>query len=111
MTRTTPILAAAFAALFAFSAAAQQDFSDSKLEAFAMATNQLGTIQQSLAAQLETVEDPQEQQELVAQARTEMAETVERAPGITIEEYNAIVSAANEDDTLAARLNEMLMSN
>ena len=40
-----------------------------------------------------------------------MAETVEQAPGITVDEYNAIVVAANDDPELAERINELLMSN
>ena len=111
MTRTTPILAAAFATLFAVGAMAQEEFSESKLEAFVAAASQLTTIRESLAAQLQTVEDPREQQALVAEANENMAETVEQAPGITVDEYNAIVVAANDDPELAERINELLMSN
>lgn len=108
MTRKTPILAAALTTLVAFGALAQEQFSETKLEALALAANELTTIRQAAAERIEAIDDPARQQEIMAEANAMMVEAVEKAPGITVDEYNEIVVAANQDPDFAERLGALL---
>jgi Domain of unknown function (DUF4168) len=108
------LVAAAFAAPLAAPVLAQEaageqsaapaSFSEEKLRSFVTAALQVTEIQQSYQATIAEAETPEAQQELVAQANTEMAEAIETTPGITIEEYVAIGEAAQADPALGDRI-------
>ncbi|MGS4947142.1 DUF4168 domain-containing protein [Meridianimarinicoccus sp. RP-17] len=83
-------------------------FDEDKIEAFAMAEAKIQKIRSAYAPELETAESKLEQIEIRRQAGTEMVTAVSQTPGITLEEYNAIVDTAAADPVLAARVDEAL---
>ena len=87
-----------------------QQFSDEKIESFAVAALEVSRIRDDYVARIQQAESEEQRQQLAEQATTEMVEAVESAPGITTEEYNAIIQAASEDQALSQRINEQIRS-
>lgn len=100
-----------FAASAAIPAAAQNaTFEDEKIDAFVTAQLTVDEIRSTYVQQFEAAASDEERREISEAAHQEMVTAVNEAPGITVEEYNAIVEAASTDPELANRLNEELAS-
>lgn len=87
-----------------------QQFSDEKIEAFAVAALEVSKIRKSYVGQIQQAETEEQRKQLAEQATGEMVAAVEASPGITTDEYNAIIQAARTDQALAQRINEQIKS-
>ena len=110
MIRSTTALAAALALGVAGAALAQatQTFPQEKLEAFAEAAVAVREIRNDVSAELQKAGSPDEQRRLLDEASARMTAEVEESPGITVEEYNAIAAAAQEDPAIAGRIANLM---
>lgn len=77
---------------------------DGKIDAFITAAIAVNDVRQAYIAQLEQAADEATQMELLQEADAAMLQTVEDAPGISLDEYIAIADAAAADPELAARI-------
>ena len=85
------------------------DISDKKLEKFAESLDQIMEIRQDFTAKLEKTGDPAEAQQLQQQANEKMLETVQNNE-LSIEEYNAINQAVQNDPRLRDKVISMIQS-
>lgn len=106
MTRTT-LLAAAFA-LTAAVASAQPSFSDAQLDAFGHAVARASAVAQAWRPRVEAAGTDDERMQLVEQANTEIAQTIDQTDGLSLEDYEAIVVAMRTDADLAQRVEREL---
>lgn len=84
---------------------AQADaYADDKLQSFAVAAIDVELLRQQFLQELAQVDDDDTREEIAQQANEQMRDAVETAPGITIEEYNEIVQAAEQNPALAQRI-------
>lgn len=121
-TRTTLALAAAFGlavsaapgiatagqAQTIMAQAQQQSFSDDKLRAFASAAVEVREIRQDHAQKIEGISDENEHAKIVDETIQKMTTAVEDEPGITVEEYNQINQASQNDQDLAQKIQAYL---
>jgi GTP1/Obg family GTP-binding protein len=84
-------------------AASDIEVSDAQLESFVDVQGSLSEIQQDYSGRMENVEDPKKANELRQQANAEMIEAVEES-GLTVESFNQIAQAAQNDPELQQRL-------
>lgn len=84
------------------------EFSDSEIEAFAIAAIDVAQIRDRFAAELADVTDEAQQQQLVEEGNAAMLTAVEESPGITLEQYLMIGEAAMVDPELSARVNAVI---
>ncbi len=85
------------------------DISDKKLEKFADSLGEIMEIRQDFTAKLEKTGDPAEAQQLQQQANEKMMNTVEDND-LSIEEYNAINQAVQNDPQLRNKVISMIQS-
>lgn len=85
------------------------DISDKKLEKFADSLGEIMEIREDFTAKLEQTGDPAEAQQLQQQANEKMMETVENND-LSIEEYNAINQAVQNDPQLRDKVVSMIQS-
>lgn len=78
---------------------------DEKLKSFAVAFLEVTKVTQSYQPQIESAGTPEDQQRLRQEAGEKMVEAVNDAEGITVDEYNMIIQAAQTDPELAQRIN------
>jgi len=78
---------------------------DAKLKSFAVAFLEVAKVNQSYQPQIEQAGSPEDQQRLRQEAGEKMVEAVNEADGITVDEYNVIIQAAQTDPDLARRIN------
>ncbi|WP_372425359.1 DUF4168 domain-containing protein [Salinarimonas chemoclinalis] len=120
MQQLLPILAAAFllaipgvsiqaAAAQETGAEAPVEITEEKVEAFAVATLALAEINRVYEEQAARIDTEEERERLMAATNLAMMDAVERVDGISIDEYNAIATAAREDGALADTINEALV--
>jgi transcription initiation factor IIF auxiliary subunit len=83
------------------------DISDKKLEKFADSLGEIMEIREDFTAKLEKTGDPAEAQQLQQQANKKMMNTVEDNE-LSIEEYNAINQAVQNDPQLRDRVIAMV---
>ena len=83
--------------------AAQQD--DAKLKSFAVAFIEVAKVTQSYQPQIESAGTAEDQSRLRQEAGEKMVEAVNEAEGITLDEYNTIIQAAQTDPDLAQKIN------
>lgn len=127
-TRAASLSAAAFSLLFLGNAAFAQEkaqerppipgqvdsngagaaISDQKIEAFAVAYLQVDKVRQDYSAKLGATPDTAAKQKLQTEASKQMMQTVAATPGISVDEYSAILTAAQNDPTVAKRVQEKL---
>ncbi len=86
----------------------QGSFSDEMLQSFAEAAVKLITIRTEFQTQMQSAETTEQQMQLQQQTNQRMAQVVEETPGISIEQYNAIAEASQNDPELAARVDELI---
>ncbi|GGA57815.1 DUF4168 domain-containing protein [Pelagibacterium lentulum] len=84
--------------------APMMDFSDSQLQAFAVAYVQVNEIGMEYDQQMQAAQNDEELMELQMQAQMEMTEVVEATDGLTVEEYNMIFTAAQTDPELGGQV-------
>lgn len=81
-------------------------FDDEKIEAFAAAVVQVEEIRASYLGVFQEAQTEEQRQQINQEAAEEMMEAVEEAPNITIEEYDEVIQAAQQDPELANRINQ-----
>lgn len=86
-------------------AAQEQQADDAKLKSFAVAFIEVAKVSGSYQPQIESAATPEDQQRLRQEAGEKMVEAVNEADGITLDEYNTIIQAAQTDPELAQRIN------
>jgi transcription initiation factor IIF auxiliary subunit len=85
------------------------DISDKKLEKFADSLGEIMEIREDFTAKLEKTGDPAEAQQLQQQANEKMMSTVEDND-LSIEEYNAINQAVQNDPQLRDKVIAMVQN-
>ena len=83
--------------------AAQPD--DEAVAAFARAATELRDIVVAMEAQMQAAEDEGSRDRMRQAATEDMVRAVE-AEGLSVDDYNAIAAAAQQDERLARRINE-----
>lgn len=78
---------------------------DEAVAAFARAATELRDIVVAMEAQMQAAEDEASRDRMRQAATEDMVRAVE-AEGLSVEDYNAIAAAAQEDERLARRINE-----
>lgn len=81
------------------------DISDADIEAFAAALTDVQEIGQAWTQRMQEAEDQEEIAAMREDARDEMAGAIEDH-GLTVEEYNEIATAAQDDPELAQRIQQ-----
>jgi hypothetical protein len=89
-------------------AAPALDVTDETLQSFAVAFLQVAEISQEYQPQLESAASPEEQDQVRIEAGERMIQAVEQADGITVDEYQGILQAAQTDPELAQRINTQI---
>lgn len=84
------------------------EIDDETIEAFAEAQVRVEEIRNSYMPQYQAAETDEERQQLSEAATQEMVEAVRDTPNLTVEEYDAVIRAANEDPSIAERINEAM---
>lgn len=82
--------------------------SDQKIEAFAVAYHQVDKVRKDYSAKLGATPDAAAKQKLQTEATKQMVQTVAATPGISVDEYSSILTAAQSDPVLAKRVEEKL---
>ena len=82
------------------------EVTDAKLESVAKAYIQVVAIQEEYRPRIESAQSAEEAQQLQQEANQEMVEAIEAEDGVTLDEYNTIIQAAQMDEQLRTRLNE-----
>jgi hypothetical protein len=82
--------------------------SDQKIEAFAVAYLQVDKIRQEYSAKIGATSDPTAKQQLQTEASKQMVQAVQTSPGMSVDEYNGILAAANKDPALVKKLQDKL---
>lgn len=85
---------------------AAQDFTESELESFAAAQEEVSQITQEFQRDTQGVQDPTKMMELRKEANQELTQAV-RNSGLDPATYNAIASAVQQDPALAAKIENM----
>jgi len=86
----------------------QQDLEESKLRTFAVAWAEVRRVRDEFSLSLAAAETLEGRRAVERQLRAEMAAAVERAPGITLEEYTAIHQRMEADDALAVLVEQYM---
>lgn len=86
-------------------AASAATIDDAKLQSFAVAFLQVNEIARQYQPQLESAATEEDRQKIQQEAGQKMVEAVEASEGITVDEYNQIIQAAQADPELAQRIN------
>lgn len=81
---------------------------DGTIEAFVDAQARVEDIRSTYAAEYQAAETDEQRQQINERATQEMVGAVEETPNITVEEYNAVIQAANEDPGMAERIDEAI---
>lgn len=90
--------------------AADAAVSDQKIEAFAVAYLKVDKVRQEYSAKIDATKDAAAKEKLQTEASKEMVEAVEASPAISVEEYSAILTAAQSDPALAKKVEEKVQA-
>ncbi|AEQ51647.1 DUF4168 domain-containing protein [Pelagibacterium halotolerans] len=82
-------------------AAPATDFDQTQIESFAVAYVQIMDIGMQAEQQLQTAESDDDRAVVQMMAQEQMASAVESTEGITVDDYNAILMAAQADPAFA----------
>lgn len=83
-------------------------FADEKIDAFVLAAADMSAVRAEFQEKIQSAQSEEDVQRLAAEGRQKMIEAVEGAEGISLEEYNAIGAAAQEDPELARRITMLI---
>src|SRR5690606_4547040 len=81
-------------------AAATPDLGEDKLKSFATAFLQVNKVTQQYQPQIAAAGTPEDQQRLRQEAGEKMVEAVNASEGISVDEYNSIIQAAQANPEL-----------
>ena len=84
---------------------AAPNMDEEKLQSFAVAFLEVTKVTQAYQPQIESAASDEDRQQLQQQASEEMVNAVNGADGITVDEYNMIIQAAQTDPELAQKIN------
>jgi hypothetical protein len=79
---------------------------EAQLEAFVEALRTVDELEREYTETLQEAESDEQREQIVAEANTAMAEAIENTPNMTLDEYVAILQAAQNDPELSARIME-----
>ena len=82
--------------------------SDQKIEQFAVAYLQVDKIRQEYSAKIGATPDATAKQQLQAEAGKQMVQAVQASPGMSVDEYNTILTAAQKDPALVKKVQEKI---
>jgi predicted ATPase with chaperone activity len=85
----------------------QTEISQSQLEAFASVVLQVREIRSRWQSRMQGAESTEKAKEIQEQAAAELVSAVEEK-GLTVEKYNAIVTAARDNPELASRIAKLM---
>lgn len=85
----------------------QTEISQSQLEAFASVVLQVREIRSRWQSRMQGAESTEKAKEIQEQAAAELVSAVEEK-GLTVEKYNAIVTAARDNPELAGRIAKLM---
>ncbi len=88
--------------------AAAPTVNDQKIEAFAVAYLQVDKIRQEYSAKIGATQDPTAKQQLQTEASKQMVQAVQTSPGMSVDEYNAILTAAKKDPALVKKVQDKI---
>ncbi|MDW5378319.1 DUF4168 domain-containing protein [Halomonas sp. HP20-15] len=83
-----------------------QDFTDEQLQQFADASQEIAAISQDYTQRLQKAEDQSKQQQIRKEANEKMVAVVEDS-GLTVETFNAIGQAVQQDPELMKKVQGM----
>jgi len=81
----------------------QQNFSDQDLQAYASAAIEISELQQEFQGQMQNAESAEDQQAVQEEANEAMIQAI-RDAGLSLEKYNQIATAAQNDQELAQKI-------
>lgn len=93
---------------FAQEAVSAASLTDDKLHAFIIAALKVGDLIDQWEPKIEAAKTPAEQEQLKQQANSELVAAIESGGGMTLPEYRAISSAAENDPALQERIIKLL---
>lgn len=91
-------------------AAPNAALSDEKLQAFAVAYLQVDKVRKDYSAKIGTTTDAAAKQKLQNEANQQMVKAVETSPGMSINDYKTIITAAQSDPTVARKVQQKLQT-
>ncbi|MDR5900921.1 DUF4168 domain-containing protein [Halomonas icarae] len=100
---------AANASVSAEASVQAQDFSDTQLQQFADASQEIAVLSQEYTERLQAAEGEEAQQQVRVEANEEMVSVVEES-GLEVDTFNAIGQAIQQDPELMKRVQEMAQS-
>jgi thiol:disulfide interchange protein len=83
------------------------ELSEGQIETFADAALDVRQVQQDFNAEMQAAQDAEEMERLQQQAQEQAQQAIEDN-GLSVDEYNAIVQAANQDPQLYAMIVEVM---
>jgi hypothetical protein len=86
---------------------AQEAFTDAKLHSFASAVIAVNVVVERWKPQIQAASSEADKQQMEQQATKELRAAVEGTDGMSVEEYQAIVQAAQGDPQLMARIDKV----
>ncbi|MCD7111549.1 DUF4168 domain-containing protein [Rhizobium sp. DKSPLA3] len=89
----------------------QAALTDEKLKAFAVAYLQVDKVRQDYTQKIGTTTDAAAKQKLQNEANQQMIKAVETSPGMSLNDYKTIITAAQSDPTVARKVQENLQKN
>lgn len=89
-------------------AAPTMSVDDTQLEAFIAALRSVDELEREYSETLQQAESDEQREAIVAEANDAMAEAIENTPNMTLDEYIAILQAAQNDPELSARIMDRL---
>ena len=87
-------------------AAPMMSVDEAQLDAFVAALRSVDELEREYSESLQQAESDEQREAIVAEANTAMAEAIENTPGMSLDEYIAILQAAQNDPELSARIME-----
>jgi hypothetical protein len=95
------------AAIAPLRAQTQTEVPDAKLESFVVAALAVNDLMEEWSPRIEGAQNEDEANTLRQQAQSEFVAAVEQTEGITLDEYQTIGQAAQQDPDLNARIQEI----
>lgn len=95
------------AAIAPLHAQSQTEVSDAKLESFVLAALAVNKLMEEWSPRIQGAQNEDEANTLRQQAQSEFVEAVEQTEGITLDEYQMIGQAAQQDPALNARIQKI----
>lgn len=88
---------------------AQTKVSGEEIAAFAKAQNKIAKIRQNYQSKLSSISDQAERQKMVQEMNEKLVDAVKSA-GLSVEKYNEIFNASQNDSALQQRISEVMQS-